>query len=73
MAFRINSSHKYTQQYPSGKESGTTNDLLSAEDYLLFGTLEDKPSGGKGAQAAPKARKGGSYIRAVNSAQADYF
>ena len=74
MSFRIQKSHKFADQHPSGKEStNSTSDLLTSEDYLLF-NLGDKPSGGakSGGQVA-KTRKGGQYIRPVNSAQADYY
>ncbi len=76
MSFSIKKSHKFTEQFPNAKESNrsSTNDLLSTDDYLLFNLGENPSSGGGFAQAAPaKAKKGGNYIRPVNSAQADYY
>jgi hypothetical protein len=75
MSFSIKKSHKFTDQFPNGKDSQKSNmsDILSEEDYLLF-NLGDKPSGKAAARAAPaKPKKGGNCIRQVNSAQADYY
>ncbi len=68
MSFRIQKSHKFTDQFPASKD--TNDDDLLSEDYnILFGISSTRPS----STDSVKSRIGGNYIRSVNAAQADYY
>jgi hypothetical protein len=75
-SFSIKKSHKYTDQFGKGKDeskTGSSNNLLTNDDYMLFDITNDKLMGSGKQAVAEKSRKGGNYIHPVNVGQEDYF
>ena len=73
MSFRIQKSDKFADQFPNSKKSnGSTDSLLSSEDYLLF-NLNSESSMGKSSSVPAKKKVGGMHIHRVSSAQEDYY
>lgn len=72
MSFRISASSKYANPHPTPRSGNKKDNLLTDEDYMLFG-LDGQSSSSSQSRAAPKApRQGGHCIR-DSHAQSDHY